>query len=530
MSKKAIELLRVSTSDQAGADRAGIPAQRAANRQTAKQYGLEIVRTIEISDVSGAAVLHASEMQELLRLIESPDIDGVIAKEFSRLMRPDNYADYALLQAFVDTKTALYLPEGPIDLASKSGRLLGIIRAAIAGMERTEILERVWGAKEEKRRAGKHPQSDITLPFGVGYDRKQECWFYKPDSAKVSEAFRLFLSGQTSYYELGRRVGIPASALRLILRNPIYTGWRIYDQKRDSSCGGRRLKANGRQGDRRKIARGPDEVIRVKVLDPPLVSESEFRRVQQIMDLKRQYHWRCRPGYQHRFVFRGFLRCAECGNLIYTHTRPKRRPHAKREDWYVCKSRTTAARRAREQKGLDACHNPYMQRERLETTINKLFGQLLTDDAFLTCVAAEYKARCSSNDTQVQALKIQEKLQKIRRKRDRVLNTYFDGHIDEAERDQFLHEIDKEAETYEDLLLQSKPTEDNLTAEALANLFSPFFEWDFLSTEDKRNLLECTTPEIHVQDYEVKGISVFANPVSRDEITHTGRDSSPPPA
>ncbi len=59
MEKKVIELLRVSTSGQAGPDRAGITAQRAANRQTAKRDGLEIVKPIEMSDVSGAALLHA---------------------------------------------------------------------------------------------------------------------------------------------------------------------------------------------------------------------------------------------------------------------------------------------------------------------------------------------------------------------------------------------------------------------------------------------------------------------------------------
>src|SRR3989338_3849097 len=168
--KKAIELARVSTEGQATEDRAGIPAQRAANRRTAEQYGLEIVKTIELSDVSGGAVLLAREIKELLRLIESPQIHGVVTKEFSRLMRPEKFTDYALLQAFADTNTVLYLPEGPIDLASKSGRLLGTIRAAIAGLERTEILERIWAAKEEKRKAGKHPQGWITLPFGVGYD------------------------------------------------------------------------------------------------------------------------------------------------------------------------------------------------------------------------------------------------------------------------------------------------------------------------------------------------------------------------
>src|SRR5580658_7455174 len=176
--KRVIQLLRVSTEAQAADDKAGLAAQRAINQRTAVTYDLEIVKTIEMRDVSGTAVLRAPEMQELLRLIESPDIHGVVAKEFSRLMRPENFADYALLQAFADTATVLFLPEGAIDFRSKSGRLFGTLRAAIAGLERTEILERVWAAKEEKRRAGKHAQSYITLPYGVGYDAKAQRWFY----------------------------------------------------------------------------------------------------------------------------------------------------------------------------------------------------------------------------------------------------------------------------------------------------------------------------------------------------------------
>jgi DNA invertase Pin-like site-specific DNA recombinase len=89
--KRVIELIRVSTEGQAAEDRASIPAQRAVNRRTAQQYGLEIVKSIEMSDVSGTAVLLAPEMQQLLKAIESPDIDGVVAREFSRLMRPENF-------------------------------------------------------------------------------------------------------------------------------------------------------------------------------------------------------------------------------------------------------------------------------------------------------------------------------------------------------------------------------------------------------------------------------------------------------
>src|SRR5437867_2214402 len=113
--KRAIELIRVSTESQASDDHASIAAQRQTNRRTALAYGLSIVRTIQISDVSGAAVLQAPEIRELLELMTDPEIHGVITREFSRLMRVDNFSDYSLLQAFVDTNTVLYLPDGPID-------------------------------------------------------------------------------------------------------------------------------------------------------------------------------------------------------------------------------------------------------------------------------------------------------------------------------------------------------------------------------------------------------------------------------
>ena len=182
--KSAIELIRVSTEGQAGEDRAGIPAQRESNRRTAQVYGLTIVKSIEIVDVSGAAVLSSPQMQELMRMMKAPEIHGVVTKEFSSLMRPEKFTDYALLQQFIDTETVLYLPDGPIDLASKSGRLLGTIRAALAGLERREIIERMNDAKESMRRAGKHPGGESSLPYGVAYSPKTG-WSYTVDAEKV---------------------------------------------------------------------------------------------------------------------------------------------------------------------------------------------------------------------------------------------------------------------------------------------------------------------------------------------------------
>jgi site-specific DNA recombinase len=516
--KKAIELIRVSTRGQAGDDRASIPAQRAINLRTAKAYGLEIVDTIQLVNVSGAAVLRTSEMQRLLKRIEDPMIHGVVVREFSRVMRPDNFADYVLLQTFQDTGTVLYLPDGPIDFSSKTGRLMGSIRAAIAGLERTEILERVWSAKEERRKAGKHPHGPIVLPFAVGYDAKEGRWFYKPEVEKVREAFRLFLSGETSYKDVGRKVGIAAFNLRNILRNPTYTGWRVYNKRRDPSSAAIRTCSDGRQGDRPKIARAPEDVIRVKVLEP-IISENAFAHLQQIIDLKKQNHWRVRPDHERKFMYSGFLRCGACGNLMYTHGGDGRA-------WYVCKSRTAEARKQRRTSGLEDCCNPYMRREPLERCLDTLISDRLTNRKFLHHLAATYAGRKSSNEAKPELARIESEFAQLTEKKQRVFDAYFENLIDRAERDRRLATLAVDAELYGNLATRAAivPV---LTARELADAFGVFHEWEFLSRTDKRKLLRATMPEIRVQDYRVVGVSLIPGMSSSDEINRTGTDSSP---
>jgi DNA invertase Pin-like site-specific DNA recombinase len=512
MTKKVIELIRVSTQGQAGDDRASIPAQHAVNQRTARAHDLEICGCIELVNVSGAAVLRTPEMQRLLKLIENPAIHGVVVREFSRVMRPDNFADYVLLQTFQDTGTVLYLPDGPIDFASKTGRFMGSIRAAMAGLERTEILERIWAAKEEKRRAGQHPQGQITLPFGVGYEAQNKRWFYKPEVEKVREAARLFLSGGTSYKEVSRKVGIDAFNLRVILRNPVYTGWKVYSQRRDPSSAAIRTRADGRQGDRPKMARKPEDIIRVKVLEP-IISENEFARLQQIMDLKKLNHWRARPEHERKFTFSGFLRCGACGNLVYTKSRQGRA-------WYVCKSRCTPESRQ------ERCSNPYMRRERLEQCIDTLISDRLTNRRFLKQVAAAYTNRQFSNGVKPELARCESAFAQSKEKKQRVLDAYFENLIDRQERDRRLQALETDVALYGTLMLRNASSDPTLTARELAGMFSVFHEWEFLGRAEKRQLLRAVMPEVHVQDYRVVGLSLIPELPRSYEINPTGTGSS----
>jgi DNA invertase Pin-like site-specific DNA recombinase len=502
MNKEVIELIRVSTEGQAAADRAGIPAQRAVNRKTAAQNDLSIVRSIEISDVSGAAVLRTPEIQELLRLIESPQVHGVVAKEFSRLMRPENFSDYVLLQAFADSNTILYLPEGPIDLSSKSGRLLGTIRAAMAGCERSEILERMWLAKEEKRRRGENPQSYVCLPKGVTFDRASGKWSYTAEAEKVKEAFRMFLSGNTSYTDIGAKLGIDPPSLKVMLRNPIYCGWRIISQKRDPSPSAHKAKPDGRQADRPKIDRAPDEVIRIKVFDEPLVSEQDFQRAQEIMATKRLKHWRAHPDHHQRWTYNGFLTCGLCQNLVYTKFYHGR-------DYYICKSRRNG----------NGCPSSYMRRVQLEEKLDGIFEYRFTDKGFLTELAQGQLGTTVAEEHTLRLQKARSEIQRLTKKRDRVLESYFEGILTREERDQKLHEVDRDLGMYRQWLSEEAPLS-SFSPDVLANVFSVFTEWKLLDRSDKRRLLSCLVPEIRVANYEIYGISLLSAAIRGDEKSH----------
>ena len=519
--KNVIELIRVSTEQQAGDDRAGIPAQREVNRRTARIHGLTIVRTIEIVDVSGASVLSSHEMQELLRLMESPEIHGVVTKEFSRLMRPEQFTDYALLQQFTDTQTILYLPDGPIDLASKSGRLMGTIRAAMAGMERREIIDRMQDAKESMRRAGKHAGGDSSLPFGVGYS-DDEGWHYTADAEKVKQAFSLFLSGDTGYTGIANRLNIPRTNVRFILENPIYTGWRVYSEKRDPSALAYVPRPDGRQGHRKKMKRAPDEVIRVRVLDS-LIDEEDFAKVQAFIEMKRQKHWRVREDTPQRYTYNGFLTCAECGSLIYTHTA--------KDEFYQCKSMHPRERRRRARIGLERCDNRYMLRKKLEPKLDLLLGEKLRETDFLRRVVDEYNERQAAQSLPQEKNEhaLNAKLNMLADKKQRVLETFFDGVIAKDERDRRVGEIDRETKVFQDLLMESVPQAAPQSLDELKAALEPLAEWEFLEREDKRALLRAICPGITVFRYTVKALMINFSMESAgsDEVSRLKTARSP---
>jgi len=501
--KKVIELIRVSTEQQAGKDKAGLPAQREACRRIARRYELEIGWTFQIIDVSGGAVNQAPEIREMLRLMESPDVHGVVTKEFSRLIRPDDFTDYTLLQQFRNTRTILYLADGPIDFATKSGRLFGTIRAGMAGYERSDIVERTGDAKEAMRRAGRHPNGPITLPYGVAYTKK-DGWSYTPEIEKVKQMFALFGSGTVGYAEIGRRLDLPRPNVACILRNRIYVGDRVYDERRDPSPAGYVARPGGRQGYRKKIKRAPEEIIRVQVLDDGLISQEDFQAVQQLIRIKSERRQRARAEAPNRYVYNGHLTCGDCGSLVYTHSAA--------QDSYVCKSHNPREKRKRAGRGLSPCTNRYMLRHKLEPRIDELLGEKLTAPDFLAAVVEEYNdaAQRSAPTSRIDAQAVRAKLNALSEKKQRILDGFFEGAIGREERDRRLGDVSRDEAVYRNLLLESvpEPRPAALDLDTVRTLIEPLAEWEFLERADRRALLATLCPEICVYRYTVKSLKL----------------------
>ncbi|MEI8352377.1 MAG: recombinase family protein, partial [bacterium] len=415
---KVVGLIRVSTKEQADDDRAGIARQREVIAHTVLVKRLDLVSTIQLDDVSGTNVRHCSEIVELLSLVEKKNIQGVVLADLDRLLRPDRFEDFSLLQVFQDSGAILYCGDQEINLASDSGYLLAGVQALLSGNELRTIKRRINGAKEEKRKQGKCPNAAITIPTGVTYDRKAEKWGYTSEVVKVQEAFRLIDEENiTNYRDLERKTGIHHRTLHNILRNPIYIGIRCIDKKRGTQ---KYASENGRQSDRKKVKRLPHEIIKVPVMEQPAVDPARFNRVQAILGNKKT-SWSSSRSAPSQRLLTGVGHCAACGELLYCSSsagKTRRQP-----GYYICRRNYYLYR---PQTG--GCPMKNIRQDKTDEAVIRWVAEKLTDRQVLDGILANYiGTQKSSNTESAQCVAdVQEALDAIEQKRQRLNHGWLD--------------------------------------------------------------------------------------------------------
>ena len=164
-----------------------------------------------------------------------------------------------------------------------------------------------------------------------------------------------------------------------------------------------------------------------------------------------------------------------------------------------------------------------MRKDRLEPALDRLFAEKLSSSQFLkrNILAPMQRQTQSSGKSE----RLQEQIDALERKRQRVLDTFFDGVIDLTERDEKMRSIAKERSALAGMLERERP-QPTLNAKELANVFQPFIGFDVLSREDKRQLLNVIAPSITVKDYEISGVSITFD-AAMNEPLRTRVSSSP---
>jgi len=503
--KPVVELLRVSTSGQADEDRAGLPRQAEANRHTVVRHSLRVIRQYRLVDVSGAATIYAPEIQEMLGLIRSGQAKGIVTADFDRLLRPDDFRSLAILQDIKEAGALIYLPDQVIDLGTQAGFLMSGLSSIIAGNELAQIKKRMVGAKEEKRRQGKHPGNDLCLPLGVGYDRKAEVYFYTPEADRVRELFDAFhREGIHNLYELGRRTGFSPQTAKNLLRNELFIGWRHYQKKRSSE---RRLKEDGRRADRKKVARAEHEVIRIKVIEKPLIPEEVFWEVQEALAGKGQGFTARRVASGQLFLFKGALRCGHCGAPMYTVPGGKAGPT---KDYYYCRTRHAAWKGKAE-----PCPAHYMRREVVETMVLRFITEHLADKDFVARALVETLAAGRDTSQGREQEDIAGKLVKLEKKRKRAVALHLDGILERKDLDATLAQVAGERERLKTKLKAmtaaqsaSAPEDLEAWAEQALEAFSTFVFWDKAA---KREFLALERPQFWVLEDGIVNSSLLVN-------------------
>lgn len=380
---RAVTLIRVSTADQAAEDRAGMDRQRVETSRIVRDKGYQIVHSVELVDVSGTVTAFAPEIQELVQMAERREIDVIVVAEMSRLIRPDDLSNLAILDQFRRNGVVIDAGGTVHDVADPSGFLAGGLQALIGGFERKQLLQKIARSKESARAAGRNPSADITLPLGLSYDRKTNTYYYNDAVSKVQEAFRL-IDGDTglrNISEVARRVGIEYMTLRNLLRNKSYIGVREYTQKRDLSV--KVMKPGARQGDRPKVARRPEEVIRVRIIPPEqqAVSDEQFERVQQILVGLREFHARIQLARDKGGnLLAGTGRCGCCGLRLYgaTSSKVSKVDQTKVRGHYVCFSHHYLNKRKAQ-----PCGFGWVNKGQAEELVSAFVCALLGDQEFI---------------------------------------------------------------------------------------------------------------------------------------------------
>lgn len=365
-----------------------IESQLQELRNFAKRECLEVIE--EFTESQTAKEPGREIFNLMLKRIERENIEGILAWHPDRLAR--NSIDGGKIIYLIDIGKIkeLKFPTYRFDNTAYGKFMLSIV----FGQSKyyvDNLSENVLRGLRQKLRRGEYPNK---APIGYLNDLRIHTITIDPEKAPlVRKAFELYASGNHILESIGEKLkevglvgtrgGLPDTrTIELILKNPFYYG--VFKYKGELYEGSH----------------------------PPLVSKSLFDKVQTIFAIRNKPH----NPKKDLFVFRGFIRCGECGCLVTAETQ-------KGFHYYHCTKRKVK------------CSQRYIREEALAAQIREHIQKLFITDKIRDFMLAELQKVSEVSTVTNFAIKqqLKEKIEAIDAQLERLLDFYLSERISQEE-------------------------------------------------------------------------------------------------
>jgi DNA invertase Pin-like site-specific DNA recombinase len=497
---QVIELIRVSTHAQAEEDKYGIPAQKEECARIALRNGLEIKWTFQIEGVSGKDLRRSDKMRELLKIVRSGQCDGIVMREFSRIMRK---VDSDLMDILEEHKVKLYCPDMVIDFAVMSQKLLAQLQGAFGEYERAIIRERMISGKFAKRRRGEWASGKNTVPLGLELVQEGNRSVLKvgAEIERVKDLFDKFIEGGgfTPFQELARKTGINYKSVAYILQNELYTGYHV-PKKRVNPTKNEYWEDGSLRYQRCDII-PVEERERIKMLDgKPPISETTFAQAQRLLALRREMRVKVKSDSEEEFLYRGLLRCAECGRKLIT-LKYSNKDAKFYEQYYVCigahgSRRTDGTWRIKN----GSCPTRRIRRALLEPILDEKIATKLGSLDYLDQVAKENE-EMDKEGSEERMKNLQTEIETAERAIERNHELYVRGKVSSAQFEKLDEQLQLELKAAKVALEKVRPIVGRITVEMWKPIAAKFRKWKRLDLATRRGILTAMGATFFVAGY-----------------------------
>jgi hypothetical protein len=244
-------------------------------------------------------------------------------------------------------------------------------------------------------------------------------------------------------------------------------------------------------------------VIRVRVIDQPLVSEQTFWSVQEALQNRRSEYTSRRIQVRQAFLFRGHLKCGICGMPMYAISGGKNAP---RKDYYACRNK-----KAQPQSEGEKCPSCYLRRDLIDERVLDFISEKLSDPELIMHELRSIFERQQSSESEKRREELESRIDSLKRKREKLLDLYLKGVYSEEEISGKANEILEEKQRLERQLSSHGPKEEfdaedyRQAAEDLALAFSEFKFW---SRDSQREFLSLAGAVFYLDPEGITGFNL----------------------